>query len=313
MINMEIKLMLKLKKTTGAAVALMSSAIFAGSMGPLCTPGAVNVPCEHRGWDVGARALYLQSSLGSFNTPAYVTASSGEQFFQNNGNAWDWGFMVEGSYHFSTGKDVNLNWYQLSNNQKLNLPGLFTTTSGNPVLIGPGVYNTKQTWDAVNLEIGQQVDFFQNSSIRFHGGVEYVRVDFHRTLSSRSGNAVRTSTYNGFGPRVGTDGLYTFANGISLYANGALGLYAGSSTYHSSLFGFPFRSVSSMVVVPELEAKLGASYNYMMAHGNLSFDAGWMWVNYIGALTNAFSGVAQSENFGIQGPYIGLRWVGNLA
>jgi len=66
--------------------------------------------------------------------------------------------------------------------------------------------------------------------------------------------------------------------------------------------------------VPELEAKLGLNYGYALAQGQLSVDAGWIWVNYFNPMViasrYAFDGVEQS-NFGVQGPFFGLKWMGN--
>ena len=69
-----------------------------------------------------------------------------------------------------------------------------------------------------------------------------------------------------------------------------------------------------MIVVPELEAKAGATYTYSMAsYGDISLDGGWMWINYFEPMTYGDDGEAHSANFGLQGPYLGLKWVGNLA
>jgi len=318
--------MLNLKKTALAVLAFGSSAVFAGSMGPVCSAVNVTVPCEATAWDFGAKALYLKPS---------VNVDSG---FSTNGNAptnapkYNWGFEIEGSYHFNTGNDLNINWYHLSKSNSNSfgaqpayafndpITGAFTST------VEGGNSSTDPKWDAVNFEFGQHVDFGDNKAIRFHGGAQYARlanntslnagelIHFGTTTTSYDFTSVVNKTYNGFGPRVGMDMSYDWGNGLGIYANGATAILAGTratnGTYTDSRHNSIGGSSSDTVIVPALDAKLGATYTYAMAQGDLTLDAGWMWVNYFDVHNDASS---SASNFGLQGPFIGLKWLGNVA
>lgn len=325
--------MLNLKKTAVAVLALSSSAVFAGSMGPVCSAVNVTVPCESSAWEVGARALYFKAQTGD-NTgynPIVDTTS-----ILSHAPNYNWGFQIEGAYHFSTGNDININWYHLSNSTDK------TISAQTSSFVGPTGYSTTTTvnsgaldmhpkWDSVNMEFGQHVDFGDNKAIRFHGGAQYARVadkiDSTSNITHTATGALAAlsftglqqtqdyhHTYNGFGPRVGMDMSYDWGNGLGIYANGATSLLAGtrsySLSYSNSVGGAQYFSESRTAIVPELDAKLGVSYTYAMAQGDLTLDAAWMWINYFNVRTNVAGNV---DDFALQGPMFGLKWTGNVA
>ena len=333
--------MLNLKKTALAVLALSSGAVFAGTMGPVCSAVNVTVPCESTAWEFGGKALYLQPTYNGSVAQSAVTLynANGTQATFGQNPPYSWGFFLEAAYHFSTGNDVNLNWYEINRNSSRSYPAAIPNievytpdagyTSGNP------------NWNAVNLEFGQHVDFGDSKSIRFHGGAQYVRltnntssvVNYSHTTTGTV--AVTTDyldtvaskpTYNGFGPRVGADMAYDWGNGLGFYANGAFAVLAGTSKNTTSVFsqhkvvaGAPIidhnysANSSSTAIVPEIDTKLGATYTYAMAQGDLTLDAGWMFVNYFNANNVDISGLNPvSSNVGFQGPYLGLTWMGNV-
>ena len=336
--------MLNLKKTAVAVLAFGSSAVFAGSMGPVCTPGSVTVPCERTAWDFAGQALYLQPVYSGAGYLGALEDAAGNESYQDGTPHWGWGFKLEGSYHFYTVNDLNLNWYHLNNttNSSFSNSDSFFTPVGheneNPGVIS-GSLDTK--WDAVNLEFGQHVDFGDRKKIRFHGGVQYARVNLTGdvdmpnnplltvpgvTPEAGTGEAFAPTdleqdiTYNGFGPRAGMDMAYHWGNGFAMYANSAMALLIGTSKFNNSVTGqspdfLVFNGNGSTTkFVPELEAKLGATYTYAMAQGDLSLDVGWMWNNYFSVLdTGTGAGTTKSSDFAVQGPFIGLKWLGNVA
>ncbi len=335
--------MLNLKKTAVAVLAFGSSAVFAGTMGPVCTPGAVTVPCPSTAWEFGAQALYLQTSVSGANyyganivVAADPTNPAVSAQYQGVSH-WGWGFMIEGAYHFNTGNDLNLNWYHINNSNDV---GATTANLDTPALLHVSSYtgSIAPQWDAVNLEFGQLAHFGEWKNIRFHGGVEYLHLQTKASVSgvfqpdfpvvtNNTFAATAESKFNGFGPRIGADYMYNWGNGLSMYAKGATALLVGSQSFDLNRFdsalGYNISANGSTTnVVPALEAKLGLAYDYAMAQGDVSIDLGWMWVNYfnglqapnvsLGAGVGADGSTVQS-NYALQGPYVGLKWIGNVA
>lgn len=326
--------MLNLKKTAIAVLALSSSAVFAGTMGPICTPGNVTVPCEKPAWDFGGYALYLEPAYtdyaGFTHTPANFDGTNFRGFRSNP--AWGWGFKIEGSYHFGTGNDFNVNWYHWNRTTRNAYAGTIIVPDLNGVDADPGdlPFTTAARrfgprWDAVNMEFGQHVDFSEFDSIRFHAGAQYARVKHN--INAGGTDALGTSTtvnarttFNGFGPRIGADMNYGFGNGFGIYGNGAAAVLVGNAN-NNMLIATNFTApgafntgYGSRIVVPELEGKLGIKYTYCAAPGDLDLDVGWMWNNYfnVNQLRNYATGSSANTNFAVQGLVFGLKWVGNV-
>lgn len=310
-----------LKKTAIAVMALTASgmasaAMYAPAPAPTCTPGNVTIPCEASKWDIGVQALYLQATHDADAT--YFNTVNGYQDFKQD---WGWGFKLDGSYHFGTGNDVTASWLHFDKT---------TDHSFDLGLQNGGVHNysLNSRLEQFNMVMGQHVDAGMNKNIRFYGGLQYAQIRSERdarfnTLAPGSTSVFTdyhvnvARKFSGVGPSIGTDFSYDLGNGFSFTANAASALLYGTSKNYmtTTIAAAPgvviaSSAASNKMIVPEVEAKLGAAYSHNMAQGVLTIEGGYQAMNYFNALVVMNNGLTNSD-FGLQGPYLGVKWLGN--
>ena len=313
--------MLNLKKIAITMAVFVGGSAFAGTMGPVCMPGNVTVPCADAGWSLGVQALYLRPVYDSART--YVSSAG---TLREMNDKWGWGFELDGAYHFRTGNDLGFTWmhYDVDSNA-----GNFV---GAVPLFGTTTYAMKHAnkFDQVNMVFGQHVDFGLLKNARFYGGLQYVNIRSEQSrayqltpaaaLADLTGISARNDAdFYGVGPVIGIDYSYDLSSGFSINANTAMSILAGPGRNET---GFAFAPTGlvptttyliTKAIVPGVEAKLGLNYAYIMSEGVLNLSGGYQVVNYFGALPliNA-GGPVTSSDFGLYGPYLGLSWLGNV-
>lgn len=322
--------MLQFKNSALAVLCLTSASVWAGTMGPVCEPGTVSLPCTATTWGIGADFLYLKPSSSGHNYIGSVTNSNSvqtEEYFINEKIGYGPGFKIEGFYNFRTGNDINLNWYHFNMSNQQALPNGISVFDS--VFGGNVVATYTERWDAVNLELGQLVNAGAWGKFRLHGGATYANVVKNaretgtNTLPTYSQYRNNQSSFNGWGGRVGGDLSYLVGYNTSVYANAAAAVIFGTNhfnrqwayytTYPSTFTSGNYGSAQS--IIPELDTKLGAKYDYQLSNSTLTLDIGWMWTCYVNAIQIADSGHngrTKEGNFAIQGLFVGGKWSGNL-
>lgn len=335
--------MTKLKKMFFSLLLASNSVVFSGTMG------------ESASWEFGALALFLQPSYGgndlgysSFSNYGYdnlnnlVEANGAADYVNHVLPDFGWGFQLEAVRHINQRHDFNLNWYHLNTKKQGTLP-TGTLFAGSASGLYAGLIQLEPTWDAVNLESGQSIAFTLKSHLRYHVGVSYSHIknmikNYPRLMPTSAPLFVTTdtTTYNGFGPRIGVALSQNIVNNFSIYATAATSLLVGTAQQSVSGYqNFPafvpgdtlnpysdnnYLQKSHSVVIPELEAKLGATYQHDLAHGTVLFDIGYMWIDYFNVIVSRIgAGVVSSSisasnaaNFNLNGLYFGAQWTGNV-
>jgi hypothetical protein len=315
-----------LQKTTLVLLGLAASSYAAaGTMGPVCTPGNVTVPCVERLWDLGIQALYLESVFDA-NKAYAQNAQLGQPNIDRND--WDWGFRLEGSYHFNTGNDVSVNWTHykggvnhFGGNGLVPLPPQSVTTV-------PYNLITIDRYDQANVIMGQHVDFGLVKKMRFYGGLQYANIqanssnlyNFALAPTITSVSLFDNTEFRGIGPTVGLDYAYHLTDAFSVIANGAGSILYGTSRYNIGYVAAPSGLVlvsqyaKTGAMVPSLEAKLGLNYAYSMPEGVVNLEGGYQVVNYFNALEaqsmQSLTASIASVSYGLYGPYFGVKYVG---
>ncbi len=259
------------KKTAIAALVLgMSSVASAAVIASSCAPGAVSVPCEAQAWDLGVDALYMRTEGGENTGTNNYRADRG------------WGYRLEGSYHWGTGNDVNLNWAHFKK-----------TTGANATLATTAAENK---FDIINVEFGQMINVSEAVSMRFHGGLQFAELSSDDVTANVVAAGTSVNKAKGWGPRFGLDTTYAFGNGFAVFGNGAFTVQKVKTTILGDTGGHGTDTGH--------DTKLGVSYTHAMAQGDLTARLAWENTRY------SFSASGDATDYGWTGMSVGLKWVG---
>ena len=301
---------------------------FAGNLGLSCNTEEVTFPCEQSAWAFGADLLYLQyriPALGYYGSS--VPDRKADKVFNHFINDWSWGFKLQGSYYFSTGNNIDVNWYHFTNSKTAALPDNLIDPFQNKLTQDVTGTNNPR-WDEVDADFGQHIDLSNRAELNVHAGVEYVRVRFSGGYSAQgliipsinfSGNVatLRDIIFNGFGPRIGANISYGKIFGFSGYVQTATAALIGQRSFHRKLIygqSVVITKGQNDAIVPEIQLKAGIQYTYPMAQSDLIIDGGWFFTNYFHIMHEAVApGLIHLSDFSIQGPFIGVRWMGSTS
>lgn len=256
-----------------------------------CKIANVTIPCVTQGyWNYGGDALYLKPTNGLLQT----LGGSGPQFFNLDPY---WGFKLEGDYHFSTGKDVAINWLYFIQDENV------TDTAGT-IYAANTAFNERNRLAIINLELGQEVDLGEDWFLRVHGGLQYAGITARTwTLASVLLDKVQE---NLIGARAGLNIGYSLWGNVAFYANGALGLLYGDIEVTGSPTGglgtgTAFNGIN-ISTVTEIDYDIGLTYSKPINQGSLVGKAGWVAYSYGGSVIT---------DYAWQGLILGVKWMGN--
>src|SRR3990167_6100380 len=163
--------MVKLNKIVAVILALGSSMAFADSAKQPNASGNITIPVQKNSWRAGIAALYMQPSFcgnglgySSYSNYGYdfsgnlVEVNGAPNRLSNVKPNREWAFQLDGSYGFGNGNDIDVNWYHLNNVTKGSLPQ-GTLFAGSAPALYAGFLNVSTNWDAINVELGQRIDF----------------------------------------------------------------------------------------------------------------------------------------------------------
>lgn len=299
-------------KKTLLAVAVFAAASSANAgMYKACVDTPNQVPCEVSAWDVGGEALYYRnegSNLATFLENNHSIQALPGQTIPNQD--WGWGFRIEGSYHFSTGNDVTVNWARWDNE----LDTVATAQFG-PIVVGDTIHNDAK-FDIVNIEFAQTLQFGEKVNVRGHAGVQYANLTerFSNTTVANNGqrfNDTDTFSVEGWGPRIGVDGMYNMSSmmdGFGVFAKTGLAIISSEVekvfSPNSIITPGQTGSVSHRKNIVAANVSIGANYTRTIAQGDITAKVAWESLNYVNA-------AIANGDLSWSGVSFGLKWVGN--
>ncbi len=362
-------------------LGLVAGSAYAGAVAePLPVSNELNLtaPDQSGMWSFGVTAVLMQPTNKSFDYANTATgefgtvngvAPTGEVDHHRVDEGYDWWFGADITYAFpGYGRDVTLAYEGLhgTDNADTRVDTLGNPSSGamHSSFSGQGYLTaegeTDTNYDAGDLLLGQKIDVGERVRLHPFMGVRYAHIEVNDTgnytggshldfdpaglpiVLSQTENSWLDNTFNGVGPRLGSDAQINLGQGFSL--RGRLGLSAliGSHSIDNAVHITRYNAdgtfnsegtttisdQSETRVIPEIDGRLGLNYTYTFNSGMaLGVEAGWQATNYFNVITDqpslddSFGRANQNNpqnngpnehyddtsNFGVQGPYARIQ------
>ena len=348
------------------SLGLACSSAYAGAMPePLPVSNDINVtgPDQSGMWSFGGTVVLMQPTNKEFNyadvTSQIDSGNNAHTEIDHNtvGESYHWWFGADITYAFpGNGRDVTLAYEGLHGNDTDNtaVDGptfpvqptfMHSSFTQLPYLTASG--KTETNYDAGDLVFGQKMDIGHRVRLHPFVGLRYAYINTRDTAYYTGGGDVVVlfgsgtstedskleNTFNGIGPRFGSDAQIDLSQGFSIRAR--LGLsaligsrdventavitnYAADGTVNAVRDGV-VNNDSATQVVPEIDGRLGLNYTHNFASNMaLGFEAGWQATNYFNVIADQFQSggnfptgttehYQENSNFGLQGPYARIQ------
>lgn len=321
MINKKISTLL-----FGLSVAPFALAGTMGDAGCTSVLCAINNP---GGVYAGIAGLYMQpaeTGLGLVTDSWLYGGTARSKPFNVN---YKWAGNVKLGYDMpSSANNIEANYLFLSNTtHAINDFSDGSTAFGSilfpnvaiPAAFLPGLSSNaylKYEVNQVDLKVGRKYnDMSGVFHVRGSLGVRYAELKHSLTFAA-PGNMI--SRFSGTGPMFSVDSRYQLSYGLGLVGYFDYAMLAGQSDAHSFVTSSSFVWPKRQRVVNNVTAKVGLDYTYAMSAASVTIEGGYQVNQYFDAF-NTIRGLTvvnpgdvqrvtgfETNNFAIQGPYIGL-------
>lgn len=317
------------------------------STSALASPFCVTVPDQQGGFGLGADALWLRPSVpnNTYNATVFIP-TAGNPFnvnvnLQNVNPSYKLAFDLIAAYRFPcTGLDVTAIWTHLNSSNNGNNSTTQTYNLNPQLLTVDSSASTSFKYDAIDIDLGQRVNFGDYFNFRIFTGVRGVQIEQQQTnnygftLSNPPPlvgagpqtelDFFQTTKLEGLGPQMGLEGRYCLGYGFGIDASAVLSALIGRSDCKATVDFTNFTATPPTIttvnfdtdskdrVVPTIDVNLGADYTFNFnycSRSSLVVQAGYKIIHYwnVGHMFINNIGPNNANSISFDGPYLGLK------
>lgn len=242
-----------------SAICLLTSSVFAGG------PGTFDAPAQIKHFNVYGEGMLVRATEEAGFISGVSTSPTTVKIIHFPSKS-SFGGTIGGSYLFDNQSDIRAEFTDYT--------GKFEDTSDEQAT--PNTVSYKTTYEAVNLDLGQNWHPVQKLNLHFFTGLAYRNLSDDASYlktptidAYRGVNYIGKSTFKGWGPRFGIDSNYHYFNWLSLIANASISFPYGDMDLGHTKYIADNQNKEQIFTgdgidkfVPELAGNTGLQFNH---------------------------------------------------